>query len=309
MAYRFSGHESFPFRYTWLPKALSGIAKNPKVFEDEDSAMVAFGIGKNMVRSMRFWIEATGVAQPAGEGGLKATPVGQLLFGSHGVDPFLEDAQSLWVLHWNLSTHVQHPLFAWEYLLNRWQESEIAESAVLRAFAQESERLTQKKLSSVTIKQHFEIFLHTYLPARGRKREVAEDSLDCPLTELELLAVVGERETGGRRREAVFAFQREEKPSISPALFAWALQDFWQKRFPNEKSLPARSVAMGVGGPGQIFKLPEQDILTRLAGLERTTHGAIVFQESDALPQVQRNREADPLTLLRTAFQQSLTHA
>lgn len=37
-------------------------------------------------------------------------------------------------------------------------------------------------------------FLHTYVPTRGRKGEIQEDNLDCPLVELELIVKGGERE-------------------------------------------------------------------------------------------------------------------
>jgi len=308
MAYRFSGHETFPFRYPWLPKACIGIINAPAVFVDEDAAMVEFGVGKNMVRAMRFWVEAAGLAEPADARNLKPTPIGNLFFGTNGLDRYLEDIQTLWLLHWNISTHVENPLFAWEFLLNRWQETEIAEGPVLKAFAQESERLVHKQLSSVTLHQHFEIFIHTYLPTRGKKGEIADDNLDCPLTELELLAVVGERDVGGKHREPVYAFRREEKSSIGPELFAWAVLDYWKKRFPNERTLSAQSIAYGIGGPGQIFKLPEQDVISRLGDLAATTQDALSFQDSTALPQVMRNREIDPIAVLKTAFQSKAAH-
>jgi len=263
--------------------------------------MVKFGVGKNMVRAMRFWVEAAGLAKTA-EAGMKPTPLGEKFFGKDGLDPYLEDIQTLWLIHWNISTQVENPLFAWEFLLNRWQEHEIAEGPVLKAFAQESERLALKQLSPVTLHQHFDVFLHTYLPTRGKKGDLADDNLDCPLTELELLTVVGERDVGGKHREPVFAFRKEEKPSISAELFAWALLDFWQMRHKAEKTLSAQSIAHGMGSPGQIFKLPEQDIMARLADLSVTTRDALTFQDSTALPQVTGNREIDPMTLLNTAF-------
>ena len=62
--YRISGHESFPCRYTWLPKAVRGLEDNPRLFSDEDQAMVDLGLGKNMVRSARFWAQAAGMIAP-----------------------------------------------------------------------------------------------------------------------------------------------------------------------------------------------------------------------------------------------------
>src|SRR2546425_871441 len=80
-SYRFSGHETFAFRYPWLPKALAGLKIAPCLFKEEEKAIVELGVGKNMVRSMRFWIEATGVVQPLVGGGLGPTPMGKLFFG------------------------------------------------------------------------------------------------------------------------------------------------------------------------------------------------------------------------------------
>ena len=52
--YRFSGHESFACRYAWLPKAYRALRNDPLIFSDEPRAMVELGLGKNMVRSLRF---------------------------------------------------------------------------------------------------------------------------------------------------------------------------------------------------------------------------------------------------------------
>ena len=309
MNYRFSGHESFPFRYTWLPKAIRGLKENPLLFsnDDDDEAMVSLGIGKNMVRSMRFWVHATGMAESGDHGSMKPSALGQILFNDAGLDPFLEDIQTLWVLHWNIATQKDEPLFAWRFLLNDWQESEFAEQGVLRAFERESQRLA-RKLSLVTLKQHFEVFLHTYIPTRGKKAEILEDNLDCPLTELELITIVGERDLGGHRREVVYAFRREEKPSITTELFSWALNDFWEKMHPNEKTLPVGVIATGVGGPGQIFKIPEGDVMARLAEIESVTNGAFSYQESSALPQMHRERQIDGFALLDSAFKRRFAH-
>jgi hypothetical protein len=309
MNFRFSGHESFPFRYTWLPKAIRGLKENPHLFsaDDEDEAMVSLGVGKNMVRAMRFWVHVTGIVEPDENGGARPSALGQLLFDDEGLDPFLEDIQTLWVLHWNIATQRNEPLFAWKFLFNDWQESEFAESGVLAAFERESQKLN-KKLSSVTLKQHFEVFLHTYIPTRGKKAEILEDNLDCPLTELALITIVGERDTGLHKRELVYAFRREENPNITTELFCWALNDFWDKFHPNEKTLPLRTIASGIASPGQIFKIPEADITVRLSEIASTTNGALAYQESASLPQVHRPRNVDSLSLLRSAFKQRCAH-
>ncbi len=55
MLFRFTGHETFPCRYTWIPKAFTALEADPKTFADDEYAMVSLGVGKNMVRAIRFW--------------------------------------------------------------------------------------------------------------------------------------------------------------------------------------------------------------------------------------------------------------
>ncbi len=64
MNFRFSGHETFPCRYAWLPKAYAALCADERAFSDEDEAMMRLGVGKNMARAARFWVQATGVAEP-----------------------------------------------------------------------------------------------------------------------------------------------------------------------------------------------------------------------------------------------------
>ncbi len=289
--YRFSGHETFPCRYSWLPKAHSALKADPRVFADEDQAMISLGVGKNMVRAIRFWVQAAGLAQPAQNGGYIITPFGRAIFDADGFDPFLEDIRTLWLIHWRLSTHVEEPLFAWDYLLNRWQHPEITSTAVLRVFRQEADRL-ERKLSRVTLEQHFDTFLHTYIPTRSRKGDIQEDNLDCPLMELELIQKVGDKRLDNTgRREPIYAFRRESKDEITPELFAYCIDDFWKNRRKAEQTLSFRDISVAHGSPGQVFKLPESDIRERLEALEADTRGAFRYRESASMQQIVRTED------------------
>jgi hypothetical protein len=136
----------------------------------------------------------------------------------------------------------------------------------------------------------FEVFVHTYLPTRGRKGEVREDNLDCPLVELQLLVPEGVRESPSHngRHEPVFKFRRDAKPEISPALFAYCLDDFWRQRHAKEQTLSLETIVLGHGGPGQLFKLPEDEIRNRVETLHSDTNGFFKFNDSAALPVIVR---------------------
>ena len=266
--------------------------------------MVSLGVGKNMVRAIRFWTDAASVASASkarGEG-LEVSVFGQKVFGRGGHDEFLEDIKTLWLIHWKFSTNIKEPLFAWHYMLNFWHRADFTRTEVIQAFQQEAERL-EKRLSSVTLDHDFTTFLHTYIPTRSKKGEVLEDNLDCPLVELELIRKVGERASAdSMRREAIYAFRVEEKPEISAELFAYCLADFWAQRFSEERTLSFREIAVGEGSPGQVFKLPEHALRERLETIERDSKGVFTYLETAALQQVIRQREPNQESFLDKVY-------
>ena len=62
---QFSGHETFALRAGWPRKAYDAALVDPAVFASDD-AIARFGVGKNMVRSIRHWALATGMLEEAG---------------------------------------------------------------------------------------------------------------------------------------------------------------------------------------------------------------------------------------------------
>lgn len=303
---RFSGHETFACRYAWLPKAYRALSVNPSLFLDEDAAIVDLGLGKNMVRSLRFWVENAGLAVPDADRNLRLTDFAHAIFGPDGLDPYLEDVRTLWLLHWNLSSRSESPVFAWRYLLNQWPYPEFTRSEALSAFARESKQLGYSH-SPVTLSQHLDVFLHTYHPARAKAAAI-EDSLDGPLVELSLIQAVGEKKGDGGRWEKVYAFRREPKPEITAEVFEYCLADFWARFRPNEQTLTLREVTLGICSPGQVFKLPEEEVRARLEAYSRAPHlGPFQYQPSAVQALVSRRPKASAPTL-QAIYRRELAH-
>lgn len=303
---RFSGHETFACRYAWLPKAYRVLFDDPATFADEDEAMVELGLGKNMVRSLRFWVEAAGLAEPEKGHGLRLTDFAHAIFGVDGFDPYLEDVRTLWLLHWNLASRSEGPLFAWRFLLNHWPHPELTRSEAIAAFSRESARLGHSH-SPVTLAQHLDVFLHTYQPTRSKAVGI-EDSLDGPLVELALLQAVGERRAEAGRFETVYAFRREPKTEITAALFDYCLSDYWIRFRATEETLTLREVTLAPCSPGQVFKLPEEDIRARLdAYVGADTDRPFTYVPSAVQGLVSRRRRSSAPTLT-SIYEQELAH-
>lgn len=308
MGFRYSGHETFPCRYAWLPKAFAAIEANHDAFADDEKAMIRLGVGKNMVRAIRFWMVEMSVGQKHTGGGYEPSDFAKAVFNrKKGIDPFLQDMRTLWLLHWKLATHsVDEPLFAWEFLINQWQSPEISRSSVLQAFRRAADKEARPP-SDVTLEQHFDTFLHTYVPTRSRKGEIQEDNLDCPLVELEFINLVGERRIDGTgKREPIYAFRVEDKPDITPELLAYALDDYWTKRRGTERTLTFKDVVFGHGSPGQVFKLPEWAVRQRLEVISSDSTGPFRYMESATQQQISR-REGVATPCIRAAYGEGVT--
>ncbi len=163
-------------------------------FSDPREGMVSLGLGKNMVRSLQFWVAATGLIEKNTKGSYRLTEFAeQSLSPESGKDPFLENTQTLWLLHWNLcqgygEEKTKHRTsFAWYYFSSLHAHDEISPSDALESFDRGTDR-GGKKLSPVTLKQHLDIFLKTYVHSHSpAARATPEDALDSPLTSLSLI--------------------------------------------------------------------------------------------------------------------------
>ncbi len=294
--YAIAGHETFAFRFAWLPKAVEAVLDSPYAFSDETQAMIDLGVGKNMVRSIRFWAVGTGVIEPSDNGGFKLSRFGEQVFHPEtGLDPFLEDDQTLWLLHWQLA-HARRPLFAWDFLLNAWHEPELIPSSIMVAAARHLKK-SGVRTSDSSLRGHLSVFFHTYHPARRKRGDVLEAGLDCPLVQLDLLEARGQRNSVKGRSENVYAFRRGKKPEIGDALFSYALCDFWRRVAPSEVAISFREIATRPHSPGQVFLLEDEEIRQRLDRLDDGSSGVLSYVESSLVQSIHRNGDLDHKTL------------
>jgi hypothetical protein len=297
--YRFSGHQTFPLRIAWLPKAIQEIVSGNDPLTDFDVGIVSLGLGKNMVEALRCWIEAFQVAHKH-EDGWVLTDVGELIFSpTNGLDPFLEDHATNWLLHWLISSNTQAPFFAWECLFNRWPTAEFSASAVVEAFRKELEQ-HQKTASIITLKQHWEVFLHSYRPPRATR---GEDHLDCALSVLGLIQEAGERQNAAGKWETLFAFDTGPKTAIPQQLFAFFVHDWWNRAFPSEQTIALRELVAGSHSPGRILRMAESEILQRVSNLARAQPNVFQTTESANLRQLRRVRPNNGHAELRAAYE------
>lgn len=296
--YTFSGHESFPFRYSWIAKGVQRSLEDPALFVRDD-ATVVLGVGKNMVRSIRYWCSAMGLLTSPRVGRVEVTELGRMLFGPDGLDPYLEDAGTLWLLHWLL---VRDPDLAstWHLAFTRFTHDSFTRQQLVEFLlditAAES---PMTRVTETSMRRDVDVFVRTYAQsASSRSVAALEESYDCPLVELGLLE---EDPTG------VVSFVHGAHPSLPDEIFAFALADYWERTRPHLRTLSLEDVLYSPGSPGAAFKLTENALVELLERLPEWT--GLRFDETAGRRLLLRTNNTSgegvdsSLTILRTYYE------
>ena len=301
----FSGHETFPFRYTWLKKgvdAVDTVRGNPTIFTDAD-ATITLGVGKNMVRSIHHWCQVAGLVEfggldPNNRRRFVPTDLGDSLFADDGFDPYLEDAATLWLIHWQLAINADRAT-TWFWAFSIFGQNEFSRNTFISELIDWTEKNTRNRTSENSIKRDADCFLRTYVPSRLTKATIMEDTFDCPLVELGLISDSPDGNT--------YRFHRGPKPSLPIEIFAAALSKFWDTRFSGKSTLTYGDIAYSPKSPGRTFQLDEDTLVEYLDGLESFTDGALRYDETAGVKQVYRDRKIDPMELLHRHYRSTST--
>ena len=253
----FSGHESFACRYGWLPKFYEAALEDPLLFESAERAILRLGIGRNMVKSIRFWVEALGLAFSE-RGRVQLTDLAErILDTSAGLDPYLEAHSTLWRLHWMLTVHGR--LGAWAVAFLESHDREILRETFIASVAARAAHV-RGTVTLRTATDHVDAFLRTYAAPRRFDGPV-EDALGSPFQELDLV------ETGTRVGQTIVRFSRGPKQSLDPSAFAFALHDFWRHTAPGSTAVSLRSLMLSYCAPGAVFLLDEVGLHAKIQEL------------------------------------------
>lgn len=203
----FAGHETFHCKSLWLKKGYDFV-KDGNSFNDEE-AVVKLGVGKNMVGSIRYWMRAFGLINQDNN----LTPFADYIFDTeNGRDPFLEDTQTLWLLHWNM-IYTNYATIYRQIFLNFHKERKEFSKANIFAFLRRKNN--EKAFSGIvwndnTINRDIAMLIKMYVSPDSN---VYEDYTSI-LLDLNLIKRAGKE---------LYEFNYATKAKINPLIFFYAV--------------------------------------------------------------------------------------
>ena len=201
MAMKFRAHDTFFIRRGWLSKGMKYVHSKPDVFVAKDeNPMDVLGIGANMVKALRYWLQAVGLTEEPNSGKRVQTftPLGQSVFTN---DRYIEELGTLYLLHYRLSSN-KSDATAWYYFFNEFTMSEFSRDDFVD-FLQRRIRMEDSDATVAirSLNDDFSCIINTYLPRykTSPNRVAPESNIDCPLGELGLIDILSKEKKTYRK--------------------------------------------------------------------------------------------------------------
>lgn len=195
MAMKFRAHDTFFIRKGWLSKGMERIVCKPDLFVDkEENPMDILGIGANMVKALRYWLQAVGltVEPTSGRRNQSLTEFGELVYTN---DRYIEELGTLYLLQYQLAKQKLEAT-AWYFFFNEFNMSEFTKEE----FVQEIQNYIMMSDEDGTfairsLNDDFSCIINTYLPRHKTNPDKVspENNIDCPFGELGLVDIANKK--------------------------------------------------------------------------------------------------------------------
>ena len=278
----FARHETFHPRFGWLKKGFDLIKEDPNIFLRED-APVSLGVGKNMVRSIRYWCEAFKVMS-------KNAPseFGVQLFADGAWDSFLEDPASLWLLHWNLLKPTCRAA-AWYFTFFEFKNVDFTTEELIKEL-NEWQQTFKKQVVESSLKKDISCILRMY-SSNETSTNFLEDSIDSPFQQLGLIQNLGTRG---------YSFKTGAKANLPASIVVVACLEYASWVNETAKTIAISRLVYDSGSPGMAFKLSENVLCEAIEKVVRTHDN---LELSDTAGLIQLSYDGDPKQLADNLLQ------
>lgn len=128
-------HGSFYIRNGWPTKIIDAINENANIFSpnNEANAVDNIGVGRVMVKALRYWSTAMGITtEGKNQQGICHTlsSLGEMI---DRYDPYCQSIGTLWLLHRNLSCNINEAT-AWAWAFNKYQSKTFTKANFVDSF-------------------------------------------------------------------------------------------------------------------------------------------------------------------------------
>lgn len=277
---KFRAHDTFFIRKGWLSKGMRHVAVAADVFvSNNENPMDVLGLGANMVKALRYWLQAVGLTEEplTGKRTQTFTALGKLIY-EH--DPYFEERGTLWLLQYRLASN-KDLATAWYFFFNEFSMQEFTRNnfvTALQKYICMQDDATE--IAPRSLEEDFQCIVGTYLPRykADDKKISPENNIFCPLGELGLIDLLN-------RRQRIY---RKSTPTVA-ALNPWILLAVIVDNAKGRREITLAELLRSPRNIGRVFNLDSIVMLDLLYNVER--RGLVKINRTAGLDVVSMRRE------------------
>ena len=254
---RFRAHDTFFIRKGWLNKGMRNVYNDSAVFMGTNgNPMDILGIGANMVKALRYWLQAVNLTSEPNSGKREQTltEFGRVVFEN---DPYIEEMGTLWLLHYQLAKNKDEAT-AWYFFFNEFKSSEFTKEDFVKQLSNYI-RINGEEVSERSLEDDYNCIISTYVPRIKSSPEKVqpESNIDCPLGELGLIDI-------SNKKEKIYKKAVPKKDTIHPLILLAVILD----QANGETFIKISSIQNDPCNAGKIFNLDIIALTTLLYKIE-----------------------------------------
>lgn len=282
----FGQHQTFYLRQQWLTKGLTEVKENSRFFYEEDHFEI-LGVGKNMAKSIRHWLNVTKLTEEkrSGKTEIVLTELGELVYK---YDYYVKNRFTLGLLHYLIATEKEDAT-TWYWFFNVFNERIFTKNLLVDYLEKWVQENYEKSVSLTSLKRDVDCLLQSYC-LKEYKQLTPEDVIKSPF---EVLTLIEETSV------PYFIKSPFNSGRVMPQLLFVTLLKYMEKHKTNEVSLNELVNATELWG--KVFNITRDTIIDSLGELQNRYD--LEFTRTNRLDVVRVKQEVSWIDAVRNIYE------
>lgn len=281
----FGQHQTFYLRQQWLTKGLTEVKNNPRFFYEPDHFEI-LGVGKNMAKSIRHWLNVTQLIEE--KRSIKTefvmTDLAKIIFQ---YDPYIKTRYTLYILHYLLVTE-KSEASTWYWFFNVFNERVFTKQMLVEKLEQWVKENFEKEISLNSLKRDIDCLMQLYI-AKEYSNQTPEDVIKSPFESLGLVH---------QTRDTYFVKSETQYNLIAGILYITLLK-YSEKH--NIKEVSLNDLINGEELWGKVFNLNRNTIIEYLEEMQKCY--PVIFTRTNRLDVIRLDTEISWLDEMKVAYE------